>query len=91
MHDTIGKERNVADTKDTLKEYIVGEFIPDGDVEIDDTTNLLEEEVIDSLGIFTLVSFIESKFNVSIEAEEVNLENFETLGNISKLVDSKLG
>lgn len=81
----------MADTKDTLKEYIVGEFIPDGDVEIDDTTNLLEEEVIDSLGIFTLVSFIESKFNVSIEAEEVNLENFETLGNISKLVDSKLG
>ncbi len=80
----------MADTKDTLKEYIVGEFIPDGDVEIDDTTNLLEEEVIDSLGIFTLVSFIESKFNVSIEAEEVNLENFETLGNISKLVDSKL-
>ena len=80
----------MADTKTTLKEYIVEEFASDGDVTIEDGTNLLEEDVIDSLGIFTLVSFIESKFGVSVDAEEVNLENFETLERIAKLVDSKL-
>ena len=79
------------DIKGAVKEYILEEFVPDGDIDVEDDTNLLEEEVVDSLGIFTLVSFIESKFGVSIDAEEVNLENFETLETITKLVDSKLG
>ncbi len=81
----------MADIKGNIKEYILDEFIPDGDIDVEDTTNLLEEEVVDSLGIFTLVSFIENTFNVSIDAEEVNLDNFETLSSITKLVESKLG
>lgn len=78
------------DVKGTIREYILDEFVPEGDIDVEDDTNLLEEEVVDSLGIFTLVSFIESKFSVSIDAEEVNLDNFETLTTITSLVDSKL-
>jgi acyl carrier protein len=81
----------MADIKGNIKDYILEEFVPDGDIDVEDDTNLLEEEVVDSLGIFTLVSFIENKFNVSIDAEEVNLDNFETLSSITKLVESKLG
>ena len=81
----------MAEIKASIKDYILEEFVPDGDIDVEDDTNLLEEEVVDSLGIFTLVSFIESKFGVSIEAEEVNLDNFETLSSITKLVESKLG
>jgi acyl carrier protein len=81
----------MADIKASIKDYILEEFVPDGDVDVEDDTNLLEEEVVDSLGIFTLVSFIENKFNVAIDAEEVNLDNFETLQSITKLVESKLG
>ncbi len=80
----------MADIKASIKDYILEEFVPDGDIDVADDTNLLEEEVVDSLGIFTLVSFIENKFNVSIDAEEVNLDNFETLQSIAKLVESKL-
>ena len=81
----------MADIKANIKDYILEEFVPDGDIDVEDDTNLLEEEVVDSLGIFTLVSFIENKFSVSIDAEEVNLDNFETLSSITKLVESKLG
>ncbi|HSF87715.1 MAG TPA: acyl carrier protein [Acidimicrobiia bacterium] len=81
----------MADIKASIKDYILEEFVPDGDIDVEDNTNLLEEEVVDSLGIFTLVSFIENKFSVSIDAEEVNLDNFETLESITKLVESKLG
>ncbi len=80
----------MADIKAKIKEYIIEEFVPDDDIDVEDDTNLLEEEVVDSLGIFTLVSFIESAFNVSVDAEEVNLDNFETLASITKLVESKM-
>ncbi|MEN8237783.1 MAG: acyl carrier protein [Actinomycetota bacterium] len=71
-------------------EYITEEFVLDGsDVDVA-TANLLEEEVIDSLGIFTLVSFIEDKFGVSVDPEEVNLDNFETVDAVVGLVQRKM-
>ncbi len=79
----------MADTMTTIKDFVIEEFIPDDDIDLDETTNLLEEEIVDSLGIFTLVSFIEKTFNVSVDAAEVNLGNFETLQTITNLVESK--
>jgi len=78
------------DIRPAIIAYITDEFVIDEtDVDIA-TANLLEEEIIDSLGIFTLVSFIEDKFGVSIEPEEVNLDNFESVDAIAKLVDGKI-
>ncbi|HEU4916683.1 MAG TPA: acyl carrier protein [Acidimicrobiia bacterium] len=73
-----------------LRQFIMEEFVRDGSP-IDETTNLLEQEIIDSLGIFTLIGFIEDRFGVRVAPEEVNLENFETLAAIASLVDQKLG
>lgn len=73
-----------------LRQFIMEEFVRDGSP-IDETTNLLEQEIIDSLGIFTLIGFIEDRFGVRVAPEEVNLENFETLDAIASLVDQKLG
>jgi acyl carrier protein len=73
-----------------ISEYIRQEFVTEG-MEADvETANLLEEEIIDSLGIFTLVSFIEDRFGVTVEPEEVNLGNFETVAAVTRLVESKL-
>jgi acyl carrier protein len=80
----------VSDVTPVLRQFIMEEFVRDGSP-IDETTNLLEQEIIDSLGIFTLISFIEDRFGVRVAPEEVNLENFETLAAISSLVDQKLG
>jgi acyl carrier protein len=79
----------VADVMPTIRQFITDEFIRDSST-IDEDTNLLEQEVIDSLGIFTLIAFMEDRFGVRVEPEEVNLENFETLGAISSLVERKL-
>jgi len=73
-----------------ISEYIRSEFVPEG-METDvETANLLEEEIIDSLGIFTLVGFIEDRFGVTVEPEEVNLDNFETVAAVTRLVESKM-
>jgi acyl carrier protein len=77
------------DVRPIITDYIKTEFAGGSDVDIA-TANLLEEEIIDSLGIFTLVSFIEDKFGVSVDPEEVNLDNFETVDAVTKLVEGKL-
>ena len=78
------------DIRPAIIEYITSEFVlDDSDVDVA-SANLLEEEIVDSLGIFTLVSFIEDQFGVKVEAEEVNLDNFETVDAVVDLVQGKM-
>ena len=74
---------------EAISDFIGNEFMQGtGRPEAD--TNLLQDEIIDSLGIFTLVGFVESQFKVKVEPEEVNIGNFESVSAIAKLVESKL-
>jgi acyl carrier protein len=78
----------VADIRDEIKNYIKQEFPGSSGVDLEDV-DLLEEEIVDSLGIFTLVSFIEDKFGVSIDPADINLDNFQNLDTITELVESR--
>jgi acyl carrier protein len=51
---------------------------------------LIENEVIDSLGIQQLVLEIEARCGLFIEPEDLVPQNFETLAAIAALVDRKL-
>mgnify|MGYP000268269263 CR=1 FL=1 len=77
------------DTRSTLLGFIKDELArgtPDVDVESD---SLIETGIIDSVGIMKLVDFIESKFSVKISDDELLPESFDTVDDITKLVDSK--
>ncbi len=78
----------MASTREEIAKYIQEEFVNDGDAVDLETVDLLEEEIIDSLGIFTLVSFMEEKFGVSIDPTDINLDNFQNLDAITALVDA---
>ncbi len=45
--------------------------------------------VIDSMGIFRLVSFLEDTFNVRLGDEEITHDNLESINAIEKLVIAK--
>jgi len=45
--------------------------------------------VLDSMGIFELVTHLEQRFGVEIFDEELLPENFGTVASIARLVESK--
>ena len=45
--------------------------------------------MVDSLGLFKLVAFIEEQFRVTIAPAEILLENFATIDAITRLIRSK--
>jgi len=74
-----------------IKDYIVKEFMFDNpNATVEDDQPLIQEGVIDSLGIFTLIAFIEQHFGVKVQPEDVVLENFESVNTIKKLVAAKM-
>lgn len=50
---------------------------------------LIEGGVLDSLGLFKVIAFIEDSFAVRIAPEEIQFENFATIGAITRLVRCK--
>jgi acyl carrier protein len=73
-----------------LRDFLVRDlgFTGDRDALTDDYP-LIDNNVLDSQGIFEMVSMIEDRYRVEIEDEELLPENFETVGAIARLVESK--
>ena len=78
-------------TEDRLRSFIeerlVGGSHPGT---IGDDVLLIEEGIVDSLGIFQLVAYVEGEFGIRVEDEELVAENFATIADLARLVRSKL-
>jgi acyl carrier protein len=74
-----------------LREFIVGELHYTGDAsELTADYLLLDRGAIDSLGIIRLVSFIEEKWSIEVDDEELVPESFESLGAIVGMIERHL-
>lgn len=78
-------------TTASIKEYILGEFLPGENPEaLTDATPLITGGILDSLSTLKLVSFLEEKFGIQIEAHEADVEHLNTLADMAQLVHKKL-
>ena len=77
--------------KASLRQFVM-ENLAQGKVGgvIGDDASLIDNGVIDSLGIFQLVSFLEQSYGVRVRDEEIVLENFRSLNAIEEFLVAKL-
>jgi acyl carrier protein len=76
--------------RDQLREFILENLAhPKGVTSFTDDEPLMETGVIDSLGIFRLVSFLEDELGVRVSDEEINPETLKNLIAIEALVIRK--
>jgi acyl carrier protein len=76
--------------EDSIRHFIAEELSFDGSVAaLTPDYPLLERQVLDSLGLFQLVAYLESEFGVEIDDEELVPGNFGTIEDIAKLVEVK--
>ena len=82
-------------TEEDIIEIII-KYIKESSASIQDNqdipinSQLVEQGIIDSIGIFNLILFLEEKFNISIDGEEINFDEFGTIKKISNLILNKL-
>lgn len=55
-------------------------------IDVDSGTQLLEDGVLDSMGIMFLVASIEDAYDIEIPGEEIIPENFDNIDSIEKLI-----
>ncbi len=76
--------------KDQIREFILENLAqPKGITSFADDEALMETGVVDSLGVFRLVSFLEDQLGVRVGDEEINPETLKNLNTIEELVIRK--
>lgn len=55
--------------------------------DIDASTRLIEDHVLDSLSMILLVSELEDEFDIEISAREIVPENFQSVEAIARLME----
>lgn len=73
--------------KDTIRRYISGHLLNRyNGAAIEDDEDLLGGGLVDSVGMMSLVLFIEEEFDVSVPPEDVVIENFFSIRTIEAYV-----
>jgi acyl carrier protein len=76
--------------KSEIRQFIVDNFLYGRDDDtLGDEVSFLGKGIIDSTGILELVSFIEEKYSISIDDEELIPDNFDSLNKLSTFVSKK--
>lgn len=70
-----------------INQFVTKEFLYEvANAEIGNDTKLIEQGIVDSMGIFRLIAFLEEAFDLEIEPDAVVLENFETVNAVAALI-----
>ena len=73
-----------------IKQFIIRDILSNEDyVELNFQDNLIMTGIIDSVGIQSLISFLESKYNIEIEDQDILPENFENIDAICSFISKK--
>lgn len=74
-----------------IKDFILENFLPgENPANLTADTELRESGILDSLSTLKLVTFLEQRFNIELDANDLGSPNLSSLNNIERLVQSKL-
>ena len=79
------------DVEKQIKQFILTRLMHEEDEsKLKNDESLFETNIVDSLGVLQLVSFLEEQFNIQVEDEEMVPENFETINILTNYIERKL-
>jgi len=78
------------DVRESIRNYIVENFLfGDSAPLTDDGMSLLDNGIIDSVGVMELVAFLEQDHGLQIEDEDLVPENLDSVENLTAFVRRK--
>lgn len=78
------------DIASEIKKFLMDQRLVKKNSDIGENVSLLEEEIIDSLGILELTVFIETRYGIKVDTHELVPDNFDSLSAIENYVSKKI-
>jgi acyl carrier protein len=77
----------MTDEKSKIRDFVIKSLL--NGQHVADDEDLLLSGLVDSLGVFELVAFLEASFDLSVPMGDVVIENFGTIDAVAGFVQSK--
>ncbi len=75
--------------KQQIRQFL-SELLPEGkSANLHDDTPLRTSGLVDSMGMLRIVSFLEEKYGIEVDAYEASVENFDRIDDIAAFVQRK--
>jgi acyl carrier protein len=79
------------DTRETIRTYVADNLLfSSNGYHFQDDTSFLDEGIVDSTGVVELVLFVEEKFGISVNDEEIVPDNFDSVNRLAAYIQQKL-
>ena len=72
-----------------IREFVLHHFPLAQQWQVNDEDSLLDNGIVDSLGILELVKFVEKEFEIVVLDEELLPDNFESISGLALFVEKK--
>ncbi len=72
--------------RDELVDFIRTNLVNEPGLAVDEDARLIDAGLIDSMGLYQLIEFVEGRAGVRISDDDVVPENFQTVADIEQLV-----
>jgi len=79
-----------ATTSDVIRKFILQQFPLAREKSIGNDDSLLHDGLIDSMGTLDVVMFLEERYQLVLEDDDLVMENFATISTLTRLVESRL-
>jgi acyl carrier protein len=74
-------------TNEVIRDFITNEMLHGSlTTPLSDEDQLVESGIIDSLGVMTLLSFLDERFSIQVSGDDLIPENFESVSAIAALI-----
>ncbi|RKX27300.1 MAG: acyl carrier protein [Candidatus Zixiibacteriota bacterium] len=81
---------DTATIRNKLRQFIAETFfIGEGSDDLADADSFMENGVIDSTGILELTSFLEERFEITVEDDDMIPDNLDSIDNLVRYLGSK--
>jgi acyl carrier protein len=84
------QETQAVEYSNTVRQFIIDNFLFGEETEIPASASFLEEGIIDSTGVLELIGFLEETYEINVEDEELTPENLDSLNNIVDFLQRKV-
>jgi len=79
------------DVRSEVRDFISAHFYVPPDMQVEDGDPLLARGIMDSTGVLELIVFLEGRYGMSVEDDEVVPENLGSIAGIASYVERKRG
>ena len=73
-----------------IRQFVVENFLFGQEGNLTASQSFLDSGIIDSTGVLELIGFVESRYGISVQDDELVPANLDSIERVARFVDTKL-